>query len=367
MYENTTRGLETPARQAESAKNNDATCPHCETPILGVNAEGPSEHFLDPCGCRVTSTTARELAGAERGRGVATDGGEYVVSDRDTDEMTLAELREELDELQERVDFWEPYEGQEAAWDRRDEVWAALRERADVEPPKCRKCGGRRWGSAPGDPVECMECGWTASRSVEEDVRDAWDAITEGEDEQQAMTDGGKQQSDTAREALLDEIQTQSDETGALVGSVIESILTETRWGLTDICLSLRQLVVTGDVYQPNDTGLKLVETDGGADLATHEFRVRNDGSSIVYGPWDEDAGEWMLGLSIEGGERVRLLLGEAGMYELWTEIHNTPWRRGTEPRDTLRREIVEKVNGMDEEQLREVLETVDAVGGAER
>jgi hypothetical protein len=107
------------------------------------------------------------------------------------------------------------------------------------------------------------------------------------------------------------------------------------------------------------------IAAGGGPDLATHEFSVRDDGKSISYGPWD--AGEWMLGLSIEGGERVRLLLGEAGMYELWTEIHNTPWRRGTEPRDTLRREIVEKVNGMDEAQLREVLETVDAVGGAER
>jgi len=180
MYENATRGLETPARQAESAENNDATCPHCETPIFGVNAEGPSEHFLDPCGCRVTKTTARELAGADRGRGVATDGGEYVVSDRDTEEMTLAELREELDELQERVDFWEPYEGQEAAWDRRDEVWAALRERADVDVPECPDCGGQRWGQSPGDPVECLECSANATADVEEGVHDAWNAIAEG-------------------------------------------------------------------------------------------------------------------------------------------------------------------------------------------
>lgn len=107
--------------------------------------------------------------------------------------------------------------------------------------------------------------------------------------------------------------------------------------------------------------------TDGVMDLATHEFRVRNDAQSIVYGPWDEDADEWMLGLSTEDGERVRLLFGKAAMYELWTEVHNTPWSRETEPRGTLSREIVEKVNGMDEDQLREVLETVDAVGGGER
>ena len=109
------------------------------------------------------------------------------------------------------------------------------------------------------------------------------------------------------------------------------------------------------------------VATDGGPDLATHEFRVRDDMASIVYGPWDDEADEWMLGLSTADGERVRLLLAKQAMYELWTEVQHVPWPREEEPRGTLQREIVEKVNGMDEDLLREVLETVDKVGGAER
>jgi hypothetical protein len=119
------------------------------------------------------------------------------------------------------------------------------------------------------------------------------------------------------------------------------------------------------DEYTPERVGEPEIATDGGTDLATHEFTVRDDGSSIVYGPWDDE--EWMLAVSTEDGERVRLLLGEAAMYELWTEVHHTPWPRKDEPRGTLSREIVEKVNGMDEDQLREVLETVDKVGGGER
>ncbi len=52
------------------------TCPHCETPIEALVARGPSDHVLSPCGCRVTETTARDLAGgADRGRGVVADGG----------------------------------------------------------------------------------------------------------------------------------------------------------------------------------------------------------------------------------------------------------------------------------------------------
>lgn len=113
---------------------------------------------------------------------IRTDGGAYEVSARDTDEMTIAELREEFSELQDEVDFWEPYEGQEAALDRRDEVWKALRKRTDVEPPECPECDGQRWGQSPGDPVECLECGWTATREVEEAVHEAWDQIAEGEE-----------------------------------------------------------------------------------------------------------------------------------------------------------------------------------------
>lgn len=76
MYDNDTRGFENPGRDGESFDNN-GTCPHCKTPILALVARGPSDHVLSPCGCRVTETTARELAGgADRGRCMATDGGQ---------------------------------------------------------------------------------------------------------------------------------------------------------------------------------------------------------------------------------------------------------------------------------------------------
>ena len=64
-----------PERQTESA-DNQATCPHCGTAILALVTSGPSTHALDPCGCRVTTTTVRDVAGGvERGRGVRADGG----------------------------------------------------------------------------------------------------------------------------------------------------------------------------------------------------------------------------------------------------------------------------------------------------
>jgi hypothetical protein len=204
MKDENSRGLNCPDRQAESTEN-DMTCPHCGTLILALVTRGPSEHVLDPCGCRVTTTTARALAGGpDRGRGVATDGRGYEVSDRDTDEMTLVELRKEFSELQDKVDFWKPYEGQEEVWDRRDEVWKALRERADVDIPECPECNGQHWSQAPGDPVECLECGWTATREVEEGVHNAWDRITEPDRGEGVATDGGTSSDGTDHPELPD-------------------------------------------------------------------------------------------------------------------------------------------------------------------
>ncbi|MFB6188593.1 MAG: hypothetical protein ABEI57_01800, partial [Halapricum sp.] len=51
-------------------------CPDCETAVLGIVTRGPGDHRFDPCGCRVTTQTARDLAGgSDRGRGLAADGG----------------------------------------------------------------------------------------------------------------------------------------------------------------------------------------------------------------------------------------------------------------------------------------------------
>lgn len=103
------------------------------------------------------------------------------------------------------------------------------------------------------------------------------------------------------------------------------------------------------------------VESAKNAYLGPDEFRVRNNGKSMSYGPWnvgeDEDAEEWMLGISTAGDGRIRLLLGDEAMYELWTEVQHTPWPRKPEPKGTLVQEIVEHARAADEETLRQALE----------
>ena len=75
VYDNDVRGFNRSDREAESTDEH-ATCPNCETPIQQLVTRGPTDHFLEPCGCRVSTLTVREVAGGvDRGRGVATDGG----------------------------------------------------------------------------------------------------------------------------------------------------------------------------------------------------------------------------------------------------------------------------------------------------
>ena len=66
------------------------TCPRCETAILGVVTTGPSHHQLEPCGCRVSTLTARELAGDDRPRAM-TDGGRLSSYERVTEELSAAD------------------------------------------------------------------------------------------------------------------------------------------------------------------------------------------------------------------------------------------------------------------------------------
>ncbi|WP_128478068.1 hypothetical protein [Halorussus pelagicus] len=194
---------------------------------------------------------------------------------------------------------------------------------------------------------------WRSGDTTPERVGQQDDATPETEEdgEQEVMTDGGreppKRKSEPYHCGFCDETSPDPATTSLPCGCVR---VTCPNCGKTD---ELHETFCRADE----------VATDGGTDLATYEFTVENDGSSIVYGPWN-DGDEWMLALSTATGERVRLLLGEAAMYELWTETHNTPRPRAAEPRDTLSREIVEKVNGMNADQLREVLDAIEDVGG---
>ncbi|WP_276298823.1 hypothetical protein [Halorussus lipolyticus] len=50
-------------------------CPDCGATIEGVKTYAPDAHAFDPCGCRIATLTAHDMALLDRGRGLATDGG----------------------------------------------------------------------------------------------------------------------------------------------------------------------------------------------------------------------------------------------------------------------------------------------------
>lgn len=97
---------------------------------------------------------------------------------------------------------------------------------------------------------------------------------------------------------------------------------------------------------------------------ADHHFVVRDDGKSIVYGPTGPDADSWTLSVGAEGDEYIELELGEAAMYELWTEVHNTPWPTSLQTTGKMRREIVERIEGAGAETLRDVLTLLEDLQG---
>ncbi len=167
-------------------------------------------------------------------------------------------------------------------------------------------------------------------------------------------------------DAILEAIDRHSDESGgAPVGTVVEDVLDETTADVPAVSMALHDLMFAGGVYQPNPTALAATSADVTAMKPTLEYRVRDDGHSISYGPWDALDGEWALSLGTEEGKRVRLLLPEPAMHDLWTEVQHVPYSRKPKPEGTLRREIVEKTAGMGEDQLREVLDAIEGAGGS--
>lgn len=97
-----------------------------------------------------------------------------------------------------------------------------------------------------------------------------------------------------------------------------------------------------------------------------HHFVVRDDFTSIVYGPSGDtlDPDSWVLILDTEGGEHIHLELGEEAMYELWTEVHNVPWPSNTQSTEKMRRKIVERIVGAGADTLRDVLTLLEDLRG---
>lgn len=300
----------------------------------------------------------RRLAGdVDRGRGVATDGG--VSNAADNVDYWAAQVRAFLDRRDyEEVSVTERYNA--------DDVVLTLPTDSDLRRRRNREVLVTELETAGFDLLTTGEqliyVDATDDR-LDPDHHD-WLEAVDGDDEPNAMADGDGPVPDDPQDAIFEALDRHEDgdeSAGAPVGAVVETVLRETDHGLADIGTALRDLSVTGGIYQPAATTIRRASgTAIGA--PTYEFRVREN--SFSYGPWDADGGEWALSASTADGDRVRLLLGETAMYDLWTEVQHVPWPREPEPRGTLSREIVEKVNGMDEDQLREVLDTVDAVGG---
>lgn len=80
--------------------------------------------------------------------------------------------------------------------------------------------------------------------------------------------DGGQPDKDdvlNTREEVFNAIEAHRDGTnGAPVGDVLETVLSETDAGIQQVCLTIRNMHATGDIYQPTDSTLKRVHADGG-------------------------------------------------------------------------------------------------------
>jgi len=221
--------------------------------------------------------------------------------------------------------------------------------------------------------VETMEAVLSGERDPEKwwcdiHIKDFNGEMQEWVEEKKSRTDGGSESTDDLHEVIFETIaHADAEAGGAPVGAVVEDVLAETTADVADVGLALRDLYFTGSIYQPAPTTLATATAYDEVPTPTIEYCVPDNGMSITYGPWDADGGEWSLQVGTESDRQIRLLLGEAAMYELWTEIQHVPWPRDDDPAGDLREEIVEKINGMDEDQLREVLDVVDAASGREQ
>lgn len=95
------------------------------------------------------------------------------------------------------------------------------------------------------------------------------------------------------------------------------------------------------------------------------EYVVERSPGGLTYGPWqqhDTQADVWALSATTDRG-RVRLLLDETAMYELWTEIQHTPWPREPRPEGRLAAEVVEHARHASREQLQAALEVLERGG----
>lgn len=104
-----------------------------------------------------------------------------------TGEMTIEELREEAQELQNELDFFDLAETQQPEWDRHDEVARALRERSDVEFPECpvASCESTRWRFAAGEPPVCGNGHEVADSELEQEIHGASERLIHGPSDEQ--------------------------------------------------------------------------------------------------------------------------------------------------------------------------------------
>lgn len=97
---------------------------------------------------------------------------------------------------------------------------------------------------------------------------------------------------------------------------------------------------------------------DTSADLRFSPLGEKN----ISYGPSSRADAAFVLRVGTGDGT-VEIHLDEDEMYELWTEVQHTPWPDAAEEHEEigrLRRELVEKAMGADEQMLEDALDAID-------
>ena len=99
-------------------------------------------------------------------------------------ELSHAELREEYEDLSERLFRGaQPADRRDELHNRKDECWREMKSRVDSEPPECPDCGEQNWAQNRGDAKRCCNCGKHLSiEDIElvEEIDDCWETVLAG-------------------------------------------------------------------------------------------------------------------------------------------------------------------------------------------
>ncbi|WP_058997715.1 hypothetical protein [Haloarcula sp. CBA1127] len=104
----------------------------------------------------------------------------HEITDRPVEDLSKPALVAEWSEICEQLASGTATV-RDAAWDRRQTLWAEMRDRTDGVPPACPECGARSWSQIFGGAKSCNGCEFQPS-AEDMDLIDAidsyWSAVT---------------------------------------------------------------------------------------------------------------------------------------------------------------------------------------------